>query len=149
MAYLLDTNVLSELRKGSRCDAKVKAWALSTVGERHCISVLSLGEIRKGIEILRRKAPDQCASFERWLALLDRDYGDKDIIPIAENVVDAWGRLMAMMSLPAIDSLIAATAIEYDLTVVTRNLRDFQRTGVSVINPFESDTSGKTGGLNM
>lgn len=137
MSYLLDTNVLSELRKGRRCDPNVKAWAESTIGKRHCISVLSLGEIRKGIELLRRKAPDQCAAFERWLATLEQEYGKRDIIPITDNIADTWGKLTAASTLPAIDSLIAATAIEYDLTVVTRNNRDFERTGAEVLNPFE------------
>jgi len=136
MPYLLDTNVLSELRKGARSNPKVRQWALSTIGDRHCICVLSLGEIRKGIELLRNKSPDQCPAFERWLALLLRDF-EQDILPITENIVDRWGRLIAGQPLPVIDSLIAATALEYGLTVVTRNTADFQRTGVKLVNPFE------------
>ena len=69
----------------SQCDPNVRAWAESTIGNRHRISVLSLGEIRKGIEILRRKAPEQCPAFERWLATFDQEYGRRDIIPITDK----------------------------------------------------------------
>lgn len=135
MAYLLDTNVLSELRKGSRCDERVRAWAVSVQSERHCISVLSLGEIRKGIEILRRKAPDQCPAFERWLCTIQVEYAG-DILPVTEAVADRWGHLMAEQTLPVLDSLIAATALEHRLVVATRNTQDFLTTGVALVNPF-------------
>ena len=134
--HLLDTNVLSELRKGRRTHPGVRAWAASTAGERHFISVLSLGEIRKGIEILRRKSPDQCAAFERWIARLVQDY-DQDILPVCPSVAERWGRLTAARSLPVVDGLLAATALEYRLKVVTRNTFDFTGTGVEVVNPFE------------
>jgi predicted nucleic acid-binding protein len=134
--YLLDTNVLSELRKGRRAHPGVRAWAASTAGERHFISVLSLGEIRKGIEILRRKSPDQCAAFERWIARLKQDY-EQDILPVCPSVAERWGRLNAARSLPVVDGLLAATALEYRLKVVTRNTVDFTGTGVEVVNPFE------------
>jgi len=138
--YLLDTNILSELRKGERCDGKVRAWAESSANARHYISVLSLGEIRKGIEILRRKAPDQCPAFEVWLKRLQNDY-DQDILPLSASIADRWGQMSASMPqpLPVIDGLIAATAREFGLTVVTRNAADFDRENVSlrVVNPFE------------
>ena len=138
--YLLDTNILSELRKGERCDSQVRAWAKSTAKDRHCVSVLSLGEIRKGIEILRRKAPDQCPAFEVWLTRLQTDY-DQDILPLTAGISERWGRMGATMpqALPVIDGLIAATAQEFGLTVVTRNTADFDREGVGVrvVNPFE------------
>ncbi len=135
MAYLLDTNVLSELRKGSRCDKHVRAWARSVVGERHCISVLSLGEIRKGIEILRRKAPDQCPAFERWLERLQEDF-DQDILPLSEEIADRWGRLESARSRPVIDGLLTATALVHNLIVVTRNTEDFSGSGVDLVDPF-------------
>lgn len=134
--YLLDTNVLSELRKGRRTHPGVRAWAASTAGERHFVSVLSLGEIRKGIEILRRKSPDQCAAFERWITRLEQDY-EQDILPISSSVAERWGRLTAARSLPVVDGLLAATALEYRLKVVTRNTVDFTGTGIEVVNPFE------------
>ncbi len=135
MAYLLDTNILSELRKGRRCDPGVRAWARSTRKARHYISILSLGEIRKGIEVLRRRSPEQCPAFEDWLAHL-RDAYAEDILPLDETVLDEWGRLMAVKTLPAMDGLIAATALVYDLSVVTRNTKDFRQAPVKVIDPF-------------
>lgn len=134
--YLLDTNVLSELRKGRRCDPAVRRWAGATAKDRHCISVLSFGEIRKGIETLRRRSPDQCPAFERWLERLGNDYG-QDVLPLSASVIDRWGRLAAERSLPVIDGLLAATALEFRLTVATRNTKDFEGTGVEVVNPFE------------
>lgn len=134
--YLLDTNVLSELRKGRRCNEAVKRWAEATVKDRHCISVLTLGEIRKGIETLRRRSPDQCPAFEHWLEHLESDYGH-DILPLSISVIDRWGRLAAERTFPVIDSLLAATALEFRLTVATRNTKDFEGTGVDVVNPFE------------
>lgn len=137
MSYLLDTNILSELRKGKRCDPQVRGWALSTRKARHCISILSLGEIRKGIEVLRRRSPEQCHAFEEWLEHLREHYAH-DILPLDESVLDEWGRLMADKTLPAMDGLIAATARQHELTVVTRNVKDFQRAPVRLLNPFEA-----------
>lgn len=134
--YLLDTNVLSELRKGRRCHVAVKRWATDTANDRHCLSVLSFGEIRKGIETLRRRAPDQCPAFERWLERLGHDYG-QDVLPLSASVIDRWGRLAAERSLPVIDGLLAATALEFRMTIATRNTKDFEGTGVEVVNPFD------------
>ncbi|MDH4409428.1 MAG: type II toxin-antitoxin system VapC family toxin [Verrucomicrobiales bacterium] len=136
MPFLLDTNVLSELRKGEKCDSRVRRWAVSTKGDRHCLCVVSLGEIRKGIEILRRKAPDQCPTFERWLEVLKSDYSN-DLLPVNEEIMNRWGILQAAQSLPVLDGLIAATALEHGLTVATRKVRDFEKTGVKLVNPFE------------
>jgi len=129
-------SVLSELRKGERCDAKVRSWARSTVGERHYISVLSLGEIRKGVELLRRRSPGQCPAFERWLKALKSDYA-ADILPVTEEIADRWGRMMASRVLPIVDGMLAATAEEFNLTMATRNTGDFTATGVQLVNPFE------------
>ncbi len=134
MPYLLDTNVLSELRRGAKCNSRVRAWARSTSKERHFISVLSLGEIRRGIESLRRKSPAQCPPFEKWLNRLLTDYEDT-ILSISEEVADRWGRLNADRSRPVIDSLLAATALEFGLTVATRNTADFP-TEVPLVNPW-------------
>ena len=136
MPFLLDTNIMSELRRGEACDPKVMKWAKSTKGERHCISILSLGEIRRGIETLRRKAPDQCPAFEIWLDRLQANYAD-DILPISASVVDRWGYLMALRTFPVIDSLIAATALVHRLTLATRNTDDFVDSGVDLVNPFQ------------
>ena len=138
MAFLLDTNVLSEMRKGSRCDRHVQNWAAGARRERHFISVLSLGEIRKGIELLRRKNPRQYPPFERWLARLQSDFA-ADTLLVSEEIADRWGRMMAERTLPVIDGLLAATAMEHGLTLVTRNVRDFSGRGVTVVNPFEPE----------
>ena len=136
MSWLLDTNVLSELRKGVRCDPQVRQWAVKSALDRHLISVLSIGEIRKGIELPRRKSPDQCPAFERWLVSILTLY-DKEILPITDTIADRWGSLMAVRPLPVIDGLLAATALEHNLTVVTRNTADFAQTGVQLVNPFD------------
>ena len=135
MPYLLDTNILSELRRGQRCDPKVAEWAQSTAADRHCISVLSLGEIRKGIENLRRKSPQQCPAFENWLLTLQTEY-EADILAITDTISDQWGHMMAQQTLPVIDGLLAATALTHGLTVATRNVTDFEHSGVNVVNPF-------------
>lgn len=135
MAYLLDTNIISELRRAEACEPKLLRWAEATKHERHCLSVLSLGEIRRGIETLRRKAPAQCPTFEQWLERLQNEYSD-EILPISATVVDQWGRLMAVRTFPVIDGLIAATALVYRLTLVTRNTADFADSGANLINPF-------------
>ncbi len=136
MAWLLDTNVLSELRKGSRASANVRAWAASTLRDRHYISVLSLGEIRKGIELLRKKSPEKCPEFERWLTQLHTDYAE-DILPISEEIAECWGRLTAIRTFPVMDGLIAATALTHGLKLATRNVMDFKSSGVETLNPFE------------
>ncbi len=135
MPYLLDTNVLSELRRGKKCDPRVRAWARTANREQHFISVLSLGEIRKGIEILRRKSPGRCPALEKWLDRLIADY-EETLLSVSEEIADRWGRLNAERSQPVIDSLIAATALEFDLTVATRNVGDFPEE-VKRINPWE------------
>ncbi|MCC5789084.1 MAG: type II toxin-antitoxin system VapC family toxin [Opitutales bacterium] len=135
MAFLLDTNVLSELRRGDQCDPNVRSWAKS-LGNQPCyISVLSLGEIRKGIEILRRRSPRQVPAFEQWLERLTMEYEDF-ILPITEEVADHWGQINAKQSQPVIDSLLAATALYFRLTVATRNIADFPRE-VPTLNPWE------------
>ena len=109
---------------------------MSVATEPQFISVASLGEVRKGIEILRRKAPDQCRAFEAWLERL-KSRAEYQILPITEEIADRWGVMMARQTLPAIDSWIAATALEHDLILATRNLADFQAAGVEMVNPFD------------
>ena len=134
MSFLLDTNVLSEARKPAG-DANVKAWIQSVSGADLHLSVLVVGEIRQGIERLRRRDPLQADVYERWLATLGRDYADR-IIPITAAIAEEWGRLNVPHPLPTIDGLLAATAIVMDLTLVTRNTADVASTGVALLNPF-------------
>ena len=134
MSYLLDTNVLSEARKPAG-DANVRAWLASVRGTELYLSVLVVGEIRQGIERLRRRDPPQAAVFEAWLATLRRDYADR-ILPVTADIAEEWGRLNVPDPLPAIDGLLAATAGVHGLTLVTRNTADVARTGVALLNPF-------------
>lgn len=134
MAYLLDTCVISELRKPG-CNPGVSAWIGRIQPHEAFLSVLTLGEIRRGIELHRRKSPASAASLERWLNGLETHYGDR-VLPITAAVADTWGRLAPSQPLPASDGLIAATALEHKLTVVTRNVPDFKRSGVNTLNPF-------------
>lgn len=134
MAYLLDTCVISELRK-TTCSPGVASWISSIQPDEAFLSVLTLGEIRRGIELHRRKSPAAAGGLERWLLGLETHYGDR-ILPISASVADAWGRLSPHQPLPVSDGLIAATALEHKLTVVTRSVSDFKRSGVNTLNPF-------------
>jgi predicted nucleic acid-binding protein len=133
--YLLDTNILSELRKGPSADAGVRGWARAHARERHFISVLSLGEIRKGIEILRRRSPGQCEAFESWLEGIRTTFSET-VLELDAGILDEWGCLMATRTFPAMDGLIAATARYHGLTIATRNTADFREARVAVVNPF-------------
>ena len=134
MSFLLDTNPLSEARRPAGA-ASVKAWFASVPARDLYISVLLLGEVRRGIEGLRRRDPTQAGVFEVWLAQLRRDYADR-ILPVTSEIAQEWGRINVPDPLPVIDGLLAATAIVHGLTLVTRNTTDFERTGVRLFNPF-------------
>ena len=135
MSFLLDTNVVSEIRRGR--DANVAAWADEVADADLYLSVLTLGEIRKGIERLRRRDPDRADVFAVWLEQLRENFGDR-ILSVDASVAEAWGRLNAPDERKTVDSLIAATALIHDLTVVTRNTRDFDGCEVRLLNPWES-----------
>src|SRR5919202_6139024 len=116
MSFLLDTNVLSEARKPA-ADANVRAWLASVRGADLYLSVLVVGEIRQGIERLRRRDPRQAVVFEVWLATLRRDYADR-ILPVTAEVAEEWGRLNVPDPVPAIDGLLAATANVHGFVLV-------------------------------
>jgi predicted nucleic acid-binding protein len=137
MAYLLDTNVLSELRKGVRCDSGVRGWLEAQEDTDLFISVLAVAEIRDGIERLRSRDPRQAAQLETWLEDTESHFGSR-ILPVTEAVAERWGRLHQARPLPDFDRLIAATALEHGLEIVTRNVRDFERAGVALVNPWRS-----------
>jgi predicted nucleic acid-binding protein len=139
LSYLLDTNVLSELRKGKRCNRNVLAWYRVSAGKEKFLSVLSVGEIRRGIEIVRRRDLISARSLDAWLAKLISNYSAR-ILGVNEAVAEKWGRLMVPDPLPVIDAFLAATAIVHGLTLVTRNVEDVRGSGASVLNPFERGT---------
>ena len=133
--YLLDTNVASETRKGRRTDANVSRWLESVVDADLFLSVLVIGEIRKGIELARPNDPVKARSLEGWLVGLEARFGER-VLPITPAVADQWGRLCAIRPLSTVDGLLAATAMVHDLTLVTRNVADVAHTGVRLLNPF-------------
>jgi toxin FitB len=142
MVFLLDTNVLSELRKRNRADPKVRTWYESTESAELFTSVLVIGEIRQGIEKKRMKDPAFAAKLEQWLRGILRDF-QSSILPVTQEVAELWGSLSAGQTMSEPDGLIAATALFHNLTLVSRNEIDFQRTGVKTLNPWHS-TAGVT-----
>jgi toxin FitB len=134
--YLLDTNVISEIRKEERCHPAVAAWWADVDDEEIFLSVLTTGEIRKGIESVRRKDARSAARLEEWLELLLASYGDR-VLPIDVQIADEWARLNVPDAIPVIDGLIAATAKAHDLTLVTRDTRHVEKTTVRYLNPFD------------
>jgi hypothetical protein len=135
VTYLLDTNVLSELRKGKRANAGLVAWMRDVAEDDLYLSVLVIGELRQGVESVRRRDVVTAARLERWLVGLVEAHVDR-ILPLDVPICEVWGRLNVPDPLPAVDGLLAATAIVHDLVLVTRNTRDVARTGVRTVNPF-------------
>lgn len=135
MKYLLDTNVISELRKAEKMYPSVQEWWSETDIQTVYISVLVLGEIRQGIERLRINDPQRAGEIEHWMQLITRLLGARVLI-VNQQIADTWGRMGIKRTLPLVDSLLAATALTHDLTLVTRNTKDIQDTGVRYLNPF-------------
>ena len=133
--FLLDTNVLSELRKGNRCDPGVRDWIEDMVAEELFVSVMVLGEIRRGIERIRTRDQNQARALQKWLQSLSTEFADR-ILPVDERVADQWGRLGLRQPVPLLDAFMAATALVHDLTVVSRDEGGFRNTGVRLTNPF-------------
>ena len=135
MSYLLDTNVISELRKGSRADRNVSSWFSGLADEEIFLSALTLGEIRRGIESIRRRDAKTAAILESWLGRIADQHSDR-IVAIDRAIADEWGRMNAPDPLPVVDGLLAATAKVVGLTLATRNTADIERTDISYVNPF-------------
>ena len=137
MSLLLDTNVISELRKGSEANPNVVEWFAEITEEEIHLSVLVVGELRRGVERLRERDKRQATALERWLRQIVRDHSAR-ILPVDFRVAEQWGRLTAVRSGSVIDTLMAATAQVFDLVLVTRNVKHVAWTGVSYLNPFDS-----------
>lgn len=134
MSWLVDTNVISELRKGDRANAGVRAWFAAARPDELYTSVLVLGEIRRGVESVRRRDATAAEALEHWLGRLADGFADR-ILLVDATVADRWGALNVPDPVPTVDGLLAATALVHDLTLVTRNVRDVAGTGVRLLDP--------------
>jgi toxin FitB len=137
LKFLLDTNVVSEIRKRERAHPNVAKWVARTPVKEIGTSVVVLAEIRRGIELRRRKDPAQAEGFDRWFAQMRTRLGDR-VLPIDEPIAEAWALLSVPDPLPLIDGLLAATAKVHGLTLVTRNIADVARIGISAFDPFSA-----------
>ena len=132
MNFLLDTNVISEARRGS---IEAVAWLAPVSPERLFISVLTVGEIERGVLKLGRRDFTGAKRLAEWAAVIKSDFGS-GIVPVTDEVALIWGRLPLSRTIGVTDALIAATAIVHGLTMVTRNVRNFEECGVKLVNPW-------------
>ena len=136
MTWLVDTNIISEVRKGARCHLAVAAWWSGVEDRDLFLSTLTIGEIRRGVEAVRTRDPDKARALEAWLQAILKAFGPR-ILGIDAAVAESWGRISAIRSVPVVDALLAATASVHGLVLVTRNATDVAGLGVRVLNPFE------------
>ncbi len=144
MSFLIDTNIISEVRKGDRCNPHVSTWYASIADDDLLLSTLVLGEIRKGVELARPRDPDKAAALERWLRQVEAAF-DGRVLGIDNAVSDQWGRMSAVRPIRVIDGLLAATAMTNGLTLVTANDRDIAGLGAIVLNPFRTGEDRQQG----
>ena len=135
--FVLDTDVVSELRKGERGNPRLAEWYRLRDKRELFLSVITLAEIRRGIALIRRRDPFQAAVLERWCETLQGEFGRAGhLLSIDPAEAAAWGELMSLRSLPILDAFLAATARTHGLTLVTRNEADFAGLPVDLENPF-------------
>ncbi len=134
MSYLLDTNVVSEARRREG-DSRISTWLASVPSDDLYLSVLVVGEIRRGVERLRRRDPAQAGVFEIWLDELQRRFAER-VLPIDLETAEEWGRIGAGDPVPVEDGLMAATAKVRNMVFVTRNTAHVERTGVRLLDPW-------------
>jgi len=143
--YLIDTNVISEARKKSRANPGVIDFLgrVARAGDPVYLSVVTIGELRRGVELIRRRGDaEQSRLLEEWLSAVLDQYADK-VLAFDSDAAQVWGRLRVPNPEHALDKQIAAIALLHDLTVVTRNAADFAGTGAKVLNPFEAPASAQ------
>ena len=134
--FLLDTNVISEVRKQGRADSGVAEWYASVSDEDIFLSVLTLGEIRRGVERSRRRGDNaQADTLEVWLTTVKGRFSGQ-ILAVSEDIAETWGRISSIRPVPVEDALLAATAMVKDFTLVTRNIRHVEGLGARLLNPF-------------
>lgn len=131
--YLLDTNIISEARRGT---PQAVSWLRSVNPLAVHLSVLTLGEIMRGIALKQKTDPKSADHLKEWLRGIRHDHADR-ILPLTDGIAVEWGRIAAIRPRGDVDGLIAATAIVHDLILVTRNVRDFEDTGVTLVNPWD------------
>lgn len=134
MSWLVDTNVLSELRKGSRANEGVRAWFADAREDELFTSVLVIGQLRRGVESIRRRDVPSALALDQWLSRLAASFSER-VLSIDLRVAERWGYLNVPDPVPTVDDLLAATALVHDLVLVTRNVRDVERTGVRLLDP--------------
>jgi predicted nucleic acid-binding protein len=138
IGFLLDTNVLSELRKGPHADESVRNWDAATRGEPRFTSVIVVGELRKGAHTRWQKDRDAGTAINRWIDRVVASFEDR-VLPVDLPTIEVWANLVASRSGPPMDMLIAATAVSRGLTLVTRNVRDFAESRAALVNPWIDD----------
>jgi predicted nucleic acid-binding protein len=134
MPYLLDTDILSAIRRKQR-DPNLEKWLQSIQSADVFLSVVTLGEVERGISQQRRNNPEFAEDLERWLDTILLRY-EQRILPLSVSIARRWGQLSGELGHNSADLMIAATALEHNLTVATRNIRHFELTQVSLINPY-------------
>ena len=137
--YLIDTNIISELRKGQKTNGGVRQFFDNVIQNNNpvFISAITVGELRRGVDLIFHRGDTlQGQHLESWLTTIFEEYKD-NILGIDGEIALLWGKMRVPNSQHALDKLIAATALIYDLTVVTRNIKDFENTGVNLLNPFK------------
>ena len=140
LMYLIDTNIISELRKGDSTNRGVIEFFYNVkANKENCyLSVITIGELRRGIEMIRHRGDiKQADTLQAWYSMITNEYS-RNILPIDQDVAALWADLRVPHYENILDKFIAATALLHSLQVVTRNVKDFERTGVPVINPFST-----------
>ena len=136
--YLVDTDVISEIRKREKADPGVAAFFRQAVADDSALylSAITVGELRRGVEIIRHRGDgDQADKLDQWLKLVLNEYSE-NVLPIDAEIAQIWGRLRVPHPENPLDKQIAATALIHDLTLVTRNVKHFANLGVRLANPF-------------